>query len=179
MDENNPLASSPMGVIGEELEMDNDGKKKSSTLDGFSKKKPAMEKIAAKKKPFEKSVDKDNGDNFSPEAITEKRARLEKLAADESIDISNVPPRKSLSPQVKSILQAKVAQIASEITLNTIDRINLPPGFPPEPPKAVETEGGSEEEFEAYIREMLIYEDWEKKLLLWHRKDALKKLYNK
>jgi len=163
----------------EEDEPDPKDGKKLGILDRLTaKEKPAMEKIA-KKKPSggDKLSDKDTG--LSMEVIAEKRARLEKLAAEERIDLSNLPRKSNLAssaPLDHHTQDHRFALIAAQITLETIDRGNLPPGFPPEPPKPFFREGGSEEEYKDYMRQRLKYEEWENNLLLWHRKNTLEHL---
>jgi len=137
-------------------------KKSSSDNTIGEKKKPTMEKITAKN--TEKSM--------STEAIAATRARLEKFATEENIDISNLN-RKSTTAD--PTVDTRFAWISTQITLENIDRVHLPPGFQPEPPKPVFREGGQREEYIAYMRERLLYEEWENSLLLWYRKSALGK----
>jgi len=94
------------------------------------------------------------------------------LAADERIDLSNVPLIKTVTP-LNHTKDARFNLIATQITLENIDRVNLPPGFPPEPPKPVFREGGSEEEYKEYMKTRYKYEEWENSLLVWHHKHAL------
>eukprot|EP01125_Pyxidicula_operculata_P004640 TRINITY_DN1744_c0_g1_i5.p3 TRINITY_DN1744_c0_g1~~TRINITY_DN1744_c0_g1_i5.p3 ORF type:complete len:116 (+),score=40.40 TRINITY_DN1744_c0_g1_i5:1124-1471(+) len=59
-----------------------------------------------------------------------------------------------------------------------IDFDNPPPDFPPAPPKPAKFNRatGTEDEYKQFMRERLAYEEWQNRLLVWHRKNAQNKV---